>query len=69
MKRMSTPSKQLVLLDVGYVVLNVLPLFQDEKYVVFFVILAVARMAIWTTRKKVLYDDANFFSLWSDIVL
>ena len=27
---------------------------------VFFVILAVARMVIWTTRKKGLYDGANF---------
>ena len=52
--------KQLVLLDVGYVVDNVLPPFQSEKRVVFLVILAVARMVIWTTRKKGLYDDANF---------
>ena len=44
--------KQLVLLDVGYVVDNVLPPFQGEKLVVFLVILAVARMVIWTTRKK-----------------
>ena len=48
--------KQLVLLDVGYVVDNVLPSFQDEKLA----ILAVARMMIWTTRNKGLYDDANF---------
>ena len=40
--------KQLVLLDVGYVVDNV----QGEKRVVFLVILAVARMVIWTTRNK-----------------
>ena len=52
--------KQLVLLDVGYVVDNVLPPFQGEKCVVFLAILAVARMVIWTTRKRVLYDDANF---------
>ena len=52
--------KQLVLLDVGYVVDNVLPPFQGEKRVGFLTILAVARMVIWTTRKKVLYDDANF---------
>ena len=51
---------QLVLLDVGYVVDNVLPPFQGEKRVVFLAILAVARMVIWTTRKKGLYDDANF---------
>ena len=52
--------KQLVLLDVGYIVDNVLPPFQGEKHVVFLVILAVARMEIWTTQKKELYDDANF---------
>ena len=52
--------KQLVLLDVGYVVDNVLPLFQGEKRMVFIAILAVARMVSWTTRKKGLYDDANF---------
>ena len=49
-----------MLLDVGYVVDNVFPPFQDEKRVVFFAILAVARMVIWTTRKNGLYDDANF---------
>ena len=53
--------KQLVLLDVGYVVDNVDPSFRGEKPVVFLVmILAVARMVIWTTRKKGLYDGANF---------
>ena len=52
--------KQLVLLDVGYVIDNVLPLFQGEKHVVFLAILAVARMVIWMTRNKGLYDDANF---------
>ena len=52
--------KQLVLLDVGYVVDNVLPPFQGEKRMVFLAILAVARMVIWTTRNKGLYDDANF---------
>ena len=41
--------KQLVLLDVSYIVDNVLPPFQGEKHVVFFTILAVARMVIWTT--------------------
>ena len=51
--------KQLVLLDVGYVEDNVLTPFQGEKRVVFLAILAVARMVIWTTRKKGLYDDAN----------
>ena len=39
---------------------NVLPPFQSEKCVVFFTILAVARMVIWTTRKKGLHDNANF---------
>ena len=52
--------KQLVLLDVGYVVDNVLPPFPGGKRVVFLAILVVARMVIWTTRKKGLYDDANF---------
>ena len=52
--------KQLVLLDVGFVVDNVLPPYQGEKRVVFLAILAVARMVIWTTRNKGLYDDANF---------
>ena len=45
--------KQLVLPDV-------LPPFQGEKRVVFLAILPVARMVIWTTRKKGLYDDASF---------
>ena len=52
--------KQLVLLDVDYVVDNVLPPFQGAKRVVFLAILAVARMVIWTTRKKGLYNDENF---------
>ena len=52
--------KQLVLLNVGYIDDNVLSPFQGEKYVVFLAILAVARMVTWTTRKKELYDDANF---------
>ena len=52
--------KQLVLLDVSYVVDNVLPPFQGEKRVVFLAILAVARMVIWTVQNKGLYDDANF---------
>ena len=49
-----------MLLDVDYVVDNVLPPFQGEKRVVFLAILAVAQMVIWMTRKKGLYDDANF---------
>ena len=55
-----TEPQQLMLLDVGYVGDNVLPPFQGEKRVVFLAILAVVRMVIWTTRKKGLYDDANF---------
>ena len=49
-----------MLLDVGYVVDDVLPPFQGEKRVVFPTILAVARMVIWATRNKGLYADANF---------
>ena len=49
-----------MLLDVGYVVDNVLPPFQGEKRMVLLVILAVARKVIWTSRRKELYDDANF---------
>ena len=51
---------QLVLLDVGCIVDNVLPRFKGENRVVFLAILAVARMVIWSTRKKGLYDDAIF---------
>ena len=52
--------KQLVLLDVGYVVDNVDPPYQGEKHVMFLVILAVARMVIWIMLKKGLYDGTNF---------
>ena len=52
--------KKLVLLDIGYVLDNVLPQFQGGKRVVFLTILSIARMVIWTTRKKELYDDENF---------
>ena len=52
--------KQLMLLDVGYVIDNVLPPWKDEKHVVFLAILGVARMVIWTTWKKGLYDGTNF---------
>ena len=52
--------KQLVLLDVSYVVDNVVAPYQGQKHVVFLVILAVAWMVIWETRKKELYDGANF---------
>ena len=49
-----------MLLDVGYVIDNVLPPFHGEKRMVFLAILAVARMVIWTTRNKGLYNDDNF---------
>ena len=49
-----------MLLDIGYVVDNVLPPFQVEKRVVFLEILAVARMVIWQTQNKGLYEGANF---------
>ena len=49
-----------MLLDVGYVVDNVDSPYRGEKRVVFLAILAVARMVIWMTRKKGVYDGANF---------
>ena len=52
--------KQLVLLDVGYVVDNIDPPYQGEKREVFLRIRAVSRIVIWETRNKVLYDGANF---------
>ena len=52
--------RQLVLLDVGYVVDNVDPPYQGEKRVVFLAMLTVARMLIWKMRKKGFYDGANF---------
>ena len=51
--------RQFVLLDVDYVMDNVGPPVQAEKRVVFFAILAVARMMIWQTRNKGLYEGAN----------
>ena len=45
-----TCPKQLVLLDVGYVIDNVVPPYKGEKSVVFLAILAVARMVIWVTQ-------------------
>ena len=39
--------KQLVLLYVGYIIDNIDPPYRGEKYVVFLVILAVAKMVIW----------------------
>ena len=52
--------KQLVLLDVGYVIDNVVPPYKGEKRVVFLTNLAVARMVIWVTQNKGLYEVANF---------
>ena len=59
--------RELVLLDVGYVVDNADPPFQGEKRVVFLVILAGARMVIWQTRNKGLYEGANFS--YRDLIL
>ena len=36
------------------------PPYRGEKRVLFLAILAVARVGIWTTRKKGLYEGANF---------
>ena len=52
--------KQLILLNVSYIVDKVLCQFQGEKHVVFLVILAVARRVVWMTQKKGFYDGANF---------
>ena len=52
--------RQLVLLDVGYVIDNVVPPYKGEKRVVFLAILAVTRKVIWVTRNKGLYEGANF---------
>ena len=49
-----------MLLDVGYVIDNIVPWYKGEKHVVFLVILAVAQMVIWVTRNKGLYEGANF---------
>ena len=51
--------RELVILDFGYVVDNVNLPFQGEQRVVFLVILAVARMVIWQTRNRGLYEGAN----------
>ena len=63
--RIST--RQIVLLNVGYVMDNVGPPFQSEKGVEYLVILAVARMVIWQTRNKGLYEGANFS--YRDLIL
>ena len=56
-----------MLLDVGYVLDNLNSLFQGEKRIVFLVIQAVARMVIWQTRNKGLYEGANFS--YRDLIL
>ena len=52
--------KQLILLDIDFVIENILPPFQGEKHVVFLTVLAVAWMVIWKMQKKGLYDVATF---------
>ena len=44
--------RQLVLLDVGYIMDNADPPYRGEKCKVFLAILAVARMVIWQTQNK-----------------
>ena len=53
-------TKQLALLDVSFAMDNVDPRIKVRN-VVFLMILAVARMVIWTMWKKGLYDSAKFF--------
>ena len=52
--------KQLVLLNVSYIVDNFDPQYKGKKCVVFLAIRVVSRMVIWTMRKKGLYMDTNF---------
>ena len=52
--------KKLVLLDIGYIKNSVEASWKGEKRRVFLAILAVVRMLVWTTRKKGLYEGANF---------
>ena len=63
----SRPAAKKSELDVGYVLDNVDPPFQGEKRVVFLVIIAVARMVIWETRNKGLYEGSN--SSYRDLIL
>ena len=60
-------TQELVLLDSGYMVDNVLPQFQGENRLAFLTILAIARIVIRTTRKKRLYDGSN--SSHRDLIL
>ena len=62
-----TSPRQLVLLDVEYVLGNVDPSFRGEKRVVILVILAEARMVILQTLNKELYEGANFS--YRDLIL
>ena len=57
---MSESGRPALIPNVGYVVDNVDPPWKGQKWVMFLAILAVARMVIWETRKKRLYDGANF---------
>ena len=52
--------KQLVQLNVSYIVDNIDTLWVSVKQRVFLMILAIARMVIWQTRLKELYDGASF---------
>ena len=56
-----------MLLNVGYIVDNVNPPFQGDKCGMFLVILAMARMVIWQTQNKGLYEGANFS--YRDLIL
>ena len=56
-----------MLLDVGYFLDNADPPFRGEKCVVSLVILTVARMVIWQTRNKGLYESANYS--YRDLIL
>ena len=55
-----TIPQQLVLLDVAYIIDNIVPPYKVKKRVVFLAILAVAGMVIKVTLNKGLYEGANF---------
>ena len=61
--------KQLVLLDVGYVVDSFNPLWKDKKWRVSPAILAVAWVVICTMQQKGLCDGAKLFLPRSDLFL
>ena len=62
-------TKQLVLLDVGYVVNNVLPQFQVKKRVVFLATLAVDSNGDLDDAKEEIVWRCKIFSSWSDFIL